>query len=266
MTGYYHQCIPGYAHIAAPLTAMTHKNAVFEWGPRQQEAFLQLKQTLCSNSVVLHHPDPSKPYILHTDVSDFAVSAILTQEDDTGLDQPMQYVSRTLSSSQRKWATIVKEAYAIIYVLGRLRPYLQSARFVIYTDHKPLKSLFKCEMKNTMVQRWVMQIAEFRCEIRYRPGKNNVCADMLSRIRPKPEATLAGLSEVVRELEVAKEKRAEFPAEWAAGEQNDQDDGGDYAIIDGCLYSLLRLYSTTGDCPRLMILELELERLGQGAL
>ncbi len=90
MTGYYHQCIPGYAHIAAPLTALTRKNAVFEWGPPQQEAFLQLKQALCSDSVVLHHPDPSKPYILHTDASDFAVGAILTQEDDTGLDRPVQ--------------------------------------------------------------------------------------------------------------------------------------------------------------------------------
>ncbi len=94
-----------------------------------------------------------------------------------------------------------------------------------------------------------MQIAEFGCEIRYRPGKNNVRADMLSRIRSKLEATLAGLSEAVRDLEVAKEQRAEFPVEWAEAEQNDQDDGGDYAIIDGCLYSILRPYYTAVDCP-----------------
>ncbi len=260
MTGYYHQCIPGYAHLAAPLTALTRKNARFIWHEAHQAAFDQLKEALCSDAVILQHPDPTKPYILHT-ASDYAVGAILTQEGDDGLDRPVQYISKTLSESQQKWTAIVKEAYAIVYALGRLRPYLQGAAFVVYTDHKPLKSLFQCEMCNTMIQHWAMQIAEFGCEIKYRPGKHNIRADMLSRIHREPPKTLAGLSVTVRELGVAKQQQAEFPTEWAEAEANDDDDGGDYMLIDGMLYSLIRPYSTALECQRLLVPEGERARL-----
>ena len=96
--------------------------------------------------------------VLHTDASDYAVGAILTQQDDSGIDHPVQYISKTLSPAQRKWAPIVKEAFAMVFALRKLRPYLQGARFVIYTDHKPLKSLFRCEIKNTMIQRWAIRL------------------------------------------------------------------------------------------------------------
>ncbi len=64
------------------------------------------------------------------------------------------------------WGAIIKEAYAIVCALGKLR-HFQGAKFVVYTDHKPLKSFLKCEIKKTMVQRCAIMIVEFRCEIRY---------------------------------------------------------------------------------------------------
>ena len=62
MTGYYHQCIPEYARIAEPLTALTRKHARFEWGETAQRAFETLKTELCSDRV-MRHPDPLKLYI-----------------------------------------------------------------------------------------------------------------------------------------------------------------------------------------------------------
>ncbi len=239
MTGYYHQCIPEYARVAEPLTALTQKHARFEWA---QRAFEMLKAELCSDRV-MRHPDLLKPYILHTDASVYAVGAILIQQDDSGIDHPVKYISKTLSPAQRKWAAIVKEAFTIIFALRKVLPYLQGARFVIYTDHKPLKSLFRCEIKNTMIQSWAMQITEFSCEILYRPGAHNVRADMLSRLRaPSSGQEVASLTATVRELDVAKAQRAEFPDEWAKAEAGGegQNEVGDYVIIDGMLYSLLR--------------------------
>ncbi len=94
MTGCYHQCIPEYARIAEPLTALTQKHARFEWGEAAQHTFELLKAELCFDRV-MRHPDPLKPYILHTDASDYAVGAILTQQDDSGIDHPVQYISKT---------------------------------------------------------------------------------------------------------------------------------------------------------------------------
>ena len=69
-----------------------------------------------------------------------------------------------------------------MYALQKLRPYLLGADFVVYTDHKPLKSLFTKEMKNTKIQRWAVLLVEYGAQIEYRQGKNNIRVDMLSRI------------------------------------------------------------------------------------
>ena len=114
-------------------------------------------------------PVPSIPYKLYTDASAYAVGAILAQDHDN-LERPIHYVSKQLTPGQRKWSAIEREAYAIIFALWKLRPYLHGAPFTVYTDHKPLRSLFQCEVKNTRVQRWAMLISEFGCDIQYRKG------------------------------------------------------------------------------------------------
>ena len=39
------------------------------------------------------HPDLTKPYILYTDACDLAIGGILCQEDDNGIERPIQYLS-----------------------------------------------------------------------------------------------------------------------------------------------------------------------------
>ena len=56
-------------------------------------------------------------------------------------------------------------------MLAKLRPYLWGADFKIFTDHKPLLSLFKQEVKNTKIQRWAVLIAEFGAPILHIQGK-----------------------------------------------------------------------------------------------
>ena len=77
-----------------------------------------------------------------------------------------------------------KEAYAVVYALHKLRPYLYGAEFVVYTDHKPLLCLFSKSMTNTKIQRWAILLAEYGATIKYRPGNNNIRAVMLSRLSP----------------------------------------------------------------------------------
>ena len=152
MTGFYRQCLPDYAQIAEPLEELKRKYAHFVWGPSQSEAFEKLKQLLTS-SHVMTAPRTDRPYKLYTDACDYAVGAILVQVDDSGTERVIQYVSHSLSSVQRRWATIEKEAYAVVYAISKLRPYLYGADFTVYTDHKPLTSLFTKEMQNTKIQR-----------------------------------------------------------------------------------------------------------------
>jgi hypothetical protein len=44
-------------------------------------------------------------------------------------------------------------------------------------------------MRNTKIQLWALGIAEYDCNIEYIAGKENMCADLLSRPQPQPEET-----------------------------------------------------------------------------
>ena len=182
MTGYYRSLVRGYAELAEPLHALTRTRRAWKWGLEENRAFDALKNAL-TTSPVLAYPKTDQGYILYTDACDYAVGAILCQDDENGLERPLHYLSHQLNETQRRWATIEKEAYAVVYALKKLRPYLLGSEFVVYTDHKPLLSFFLGEVANTKVQRWAVLLAEFGARIRYRPGKANYKADMLSRIR-----------------------------------------------------------------------------------
>lgn len=194
MAGYYRTLIPNYAQIAGPLVELTRKHTKFKWGPRQHTAWSWLRDELTSDRIMAH-PDPTKPYRLYTDACDYAIGAILVQVDENGVERPIQYLSKQLSGSQLSWPTIEKEGYSVVYALTKLRPYLHGADFVIYTDHKPLKSLFLQEVKNTRIQRWAVLLAEYGAPIMHRAGKLNVKADMLSRLRPSDEAQVGAMEE-----------------------------------------------------------------------
>ena len=130
------------------------------WGPSQNQACEKLKQLLTFVNVMAA-PRTDRPYKLYTDACDYAVGAILVQEDDTGTERVIQYLSHSLSSVQPRWATIEKEAYAVVYAISKLRPYLYGAEFTVNTDHKPLISLFNKEMQNTKIQKWAILLSEY---------------------------------------------------------------------------------------------------------
>ena len=68
-----------------------------------------IKQHLTAEKV-LAYPQTDRPYKLYTDASDYAIGAILVQEDDNGIELVISYLSHTLDSTQIRWSVIVKEA------------------------------------------------------------------------------------------------------------------------------------------------------------
>ena len=199
MVGYYRKFILNFSTLARPLTSLTKKNAKFKWEEEEQAAYDALCQELLQ-APILAYPDVRLPYHLYCDSSLYAVGGILTQCFPEG-ERVIQYLSHQLSATQQKWPTIEREAYAIycitklrpylfgaereayaMYCITRLRPYLFGADFTVYTDHKPLKSLFTAQMANTKCQRWAILLDEYGCKIDYHKGSLNVRADFLSRL------------------------------------------------------------------------------------
>ena len=183
MCGYYQRFIGDFAKIARPLTLLTRKNACFEWSEEYQKTFDHLRFCL-TQAPILAYPDVTKPYKLYTDDSLHAVGTILSQQGDDGEEKVIQYLSHQLTATQFRWCCLEREAFAVVYALSKLGHCLLGAQITVYTDHKPLKSLFTAEMRNPRVQRWAVALDEFGCNIQYRPGRT-MKADFLSRIPPE---------------------------------------------------------------------------------
>ena len=183
MAGFHRAMIPDFSRYASLLTDLTKKHARWTWTEQHQSAFDYLRTALISDQTVLHHPDLNRPYELYTDASETAIGAVLVQRDDNQVSRPIQFISKTLNDTQRRWPALEREAYAVVYALRTLRPYLYGAEFRIFTDHKPLKAMFVGEVRNTKVQRWAMLIAEHGAPIEYVKGIHNIKADFLSRMQ-----------------------------------------------------------------------------------
>ena len=174
MGSYYRRFIPNFSEIAEPVIALTRKHARFKWTDDCQRAFEYLKQSLTVEPL-LAYPDHNKPYTLYTDASNSCIGACLTQSCDENEEilpnvkneKPIYYLSHKLSKTQCKWSTIEKEAFAIHYALQKLDYYLHNARFVIKTDHKPLKYLLESPMQNKKIQLWALGMAGYNCTIDY---------------------------------------------------------------------------------------------------
>ncbi|KAK3506006.1 hypothetical protein QTP70_003298, partial [Hemibagrus guttatus] len=77
-------------------------------------------------------------------------------------------------------------------ITEKFREYLLGSRCVVFTDNNPLSHLFTAKLGATE-QRWVAQLAAFDFEIRYRSGKSNINADVLSRQNPPESGVMGGL-------------------------------------------------------------------------
>jgi hypothetical protein len=178
-TGYYRRFTKDYARIAQPLSALTQEGTEFNMEGKPTAAFRRLQESLI-NAPILRTVDPSLPFTVTTDASDYAIGAVLEQEDQIGR-RPVAYYSKTMNSAQRNWPAYDKELFAIMEATRVWKPYLSSAHFDVYTDHMPLKYLHNQTRLPKRHVGYLDWLSQFDFEVHYKPGKLNTAADALSR-------------------------------------------------------------------------------------
>ena len=183
LTGYYRRFVLGHSSLATPLSDLTKKDAAWVWGTKEQAAFDKLKQAL-STAPVLVTPDNDKPYVMHTDASNYAIGATLSQWDDgqRGL-RPVAFMSKKMSPAQRNYTVHEWELLAVVEALKAWRCYLygSAAPIHIFTDHHSLQYISTQPHLSPRQHRWVEQLQDYSFKIHHLPGDKNVVADALSR-------------------------------------------------------------------------------------
>ena len=186
LLNYYSKFMPNLSAELAPLYKLLQKDTPWYWGSQENKAFKQSKQLLLSSQLLVHF-DPSKELILCCDASAYGIGAVLAHRNSDGIEQPIGFVSRSLTKAEKAYSQIEKEALSCIFGINRFHTYLYGHHFTLITDHKPLLSLFK-EQKaiphqaSGRIQRWALVLAGYEYTISFRPTESHSNADALSRL------------------------------------------------------------------------------------
>ncbi|GJR52425.1 putative reverse transcriptase domain-containing protein [Tanacetum coccineum] len=123
------------------------KNKKYIWGEDQETTFQLLKQKLCE-APILALPEGNDDFVVYCDASHQGLGAVLMQREKV-----IAYASRQLKPNEENYTTHDLKLGAVVFALKIWRHYIQ--------------------------RRWLELLADYDCEIRYHPGKENVIADAL---------------------------------------------------------------------------------------
>ena len=101
------------------------------------------------------------------------------------------YGSRQLKNHEQNYPTHDMELAAIVFALKIWRHYLYGDQFEVFSDHKSLKYIFTQRDLNMRQRRWMEFLEDYDFTLHYRPGKENMVADALSR---KSRGVLASIA------------------------------------------------------------------------
>ena len=184
LAGYYRRYVKGFAAIAAPLHALTRKDAVFHWSRDCQTSFDQLK-TLLTTSPITAFPDFSQAFRLYTDASTAGLGAILAQVRDSK-ERIICCASRALNKAEKSYPATKLECLVIVWAVAKFRPYLMAMPFEVFTDHYALQWLKTMRTGSALLHRWSAALEEYDFTVRHRPGKVQTHVDGLSLLPVGP--------------------------------------------------------------------------------
>jgi predicted aspartyl protease len=178
---YYRDFIPLFSNIATSLTNLTKKDVPFRWTPECQSSFETLKELLIHAPILISF-DPERETRLEADSSGFAVGGCLQQKDGHGRWRPVAFYFHKSLPAEINYPIHDKELLAVVKCLAQWDSELRSVKhFKILTDHKNLEYFTKKQRLTERQMRWALELSRYDFVMVYRPGKEAVIPDSLSR-------------------------------------------------------------------------------------
>ena len=181
LVNYFRRFIRNHGHLRKPLVRLTRLGVPFAFGTEEIKAFEALKAAVAEEPV-LRNWRPELPTRVETDASNGITGGVLSQQQPDGEWHPVAYYTKTMCPSEMNYGIESKELLAVINALNEWRAELICLpEFEVITDQQALKSF---SQKKTLTARqvgWAEMLSEFHIKWHWRPGRENVVADALSR-------------------------------------------------------------------------------------
>uniref|UniRef100_A0A2N9FQA3 Integrase catalytic domain-containing protein n=1 Tax=Fagus sylvatica TaxID=28930 RepID=A0A2N9FQA3_FAGSY len=129
-----------------------------------QKSFEELKRYLTSPPL-LSPSQQGEALSLYLAVSPTAVSSALIREDG-GTQLLVYYTSKAFQGAEERYSAMEKLALALVIAARKLRPYFQSHKIIILTNHPLHKAMNKPDAAGRLIQ-WAVELSEF--DIEYHP-------------------------------------------------------------------------------------------------
>lgn len=186
--------IPRLAEMRAPLNEFSEKGKKFAWEERHQRAFDAIKEAIAQD-LACYHPDPNLPFELEVDAAQTGVGAELRQRD-----RRIALYHGNFTAAQRRYPITDREFLAAVRAMRKFAHYLLGKPFTLYTDHKALEAMLtKKDFGSERIQKWLHVIEPFDFVPVYRPGKELVVADALSRMNEDDQKSSHAVDETYAE-------------------------------------------------------------------
>ena len=210
MVTYLSPFIPRLSDHTADLRALLKKDAEFVWTASHQQAYNKVKDLVCEETTLAFF-DANKETVIQVDASSRGLGAVLIQDS-----KPVAFASKSLSGTEQRYANIERELLAIVFGCERFHTYVYGKPFKVETDHKPLEMIHQKALiaAPPRLQRMLLRLQPYDITITYRPGKDMLLADTLSR-RPSPTNTHINLDLQIQFVQFSKERIHQLRLETA---------------------------------------------------
>ena len=119
------------AELCSPLRKLILKDSHYSPGDPEHAAFDAIKAEF-KRKIILPYFDRNKETILQTDASKKGFGAVILQEE-----QPIYYASRALTSAEKNYQNLEREAQAAVWGMEKFHYFLYGRKFILQTDQKP---------------------------------------------------------------------------------------------------------------------------------
>ena len=176
--------------ILEPIQALTKKGTDVKatWKTSIHGKSLDALKIALTSAPILLPPDPTKPYKLITDACKLGrgLGAILCQQHPlTGEWHPVQYWSKALSDSERRYSATELECMAVAKAVVHWGHYLRGpVNFEVVTDHYALVYMMVTATKsrNGRLETYIRELQDYNFTVTHRRGIFHLDADAVSRL------------------------------------------------------------------------------------
>lgn len=114
--------------------------------------------------------DSELPLLLACDASPTGIAGVLSHIIK-GVERPISFASRSLTSAEMNYSQLDREALAIIFAVDKFFMYLYGRKFKLVTDNRPLTRIFYAKvpaMTAGRLLRYASFLSTFDYEIEHR--------------------------------------------------------------------------------------------------